>query len=139
MSGAFIAKTATLPAENARERNSRAGIIGRAARRSQAAKAAAAAAPAARVPVTSALSQPAVFPRTSPHTRPSAATVTSGSPGTSMTPPGPLDSFIRRRTRGMAATVTGTFSQKIHCQPSPWVIAPPRSGPATAASAVTPP
>jgi len=132
-------KIAVLPAENAGERNSRAGSIGHAARRSHTAKAAAAAAPPASVPVTSRLPQPAGFSRTSPHTRPSAAALTSTSPRRSTAPPGPVASLIRLRTSGTAASATGTLSQKIHCQPSPWVTAPPSTGPATAASAVTPP
>jgi hypothetical protein len=31
----------------------------------------------------------------------------------------------------------GTLSQKIHCQASPWAIAPPRTGPLKTASPVT--
>ena len=39
----------------------------------------------------------------------------------------------------MVSRPIGTFSQKIHCQAMPWVIAPPSTGPTTTARAVTEP
>src|SRR5437867_3156605 len=39
----------------------------------------------------------------------------------------------------MPARPIGTFTQKIHCQAMPWVMAPPSTGPTAAASPVTPP
>src|SRR6266571_9200256 len=39
----------------------------------------------------------------------------------------------------MVSRPIGTFSQKIHCQATPWVIAPPSTGPTTTARAITEP
>ncbi len=41
--------------------------------------------------------------------------------------------------RGIIAMPMGTFSQKIHCQDSPSVTAPPSTGPAATPRPVTPP
>ena len=69
-----------MPDANARERKSRIGTIGSRARSSQATKATASRSPAASAATTSRLLQPALFPRMSPQTTPSAAPVTSARP-----------------------------------------------------------
>jgi hypothetical protein len=78
-----VKKIAALPAENARERKNRIGIIGSRACSSHATNAIASSTPAASGPITSGLSQPAWLPRTRPQTSPSAAPVTSTRPGMS--------------------------------------------------------
>ena len=88
---------------------------------------------------TSALPQPALLPRTSPHTIPSAATVTRIRPGASSPARGPKLSSMRPRTSGIAASPIGTLSQKIHCHASVSVTAPPSTGPATTARPVIAP
>lgn len=50
---------------------------------------------------------------------------------------GPWLSGIRLNTSGISASPIGTFTQKIHCQEIPWVIAPPTSGPPATASPLT--
>jgi len=139
VSEAFRKKIAAFPAEKAREANSRIGSIGALARDSHPANATARTAPAASVPATSGLPQPAEVPRTSPQTRPREAPLARARPGRSSGACGPWLSVSRRSASGIASRARGTFSQKIHCQASPWVIAPPSTGPTTAASAVTAP
>ncbi|WUW11480.1 hypothetical protein OG707_02465 [Streptomyces sp. NBC_01465] len=70
VSAALRQKTATLPALNARERNSRGGSIGAGARRSRTAKPARARSPAVRVPRASAVAQPTSLPRIRHQTTP---------------------------------------------------------------------
>ena len=76
-------KTPALPDENGREANSPIGSIGATVRRSHTTNTTASSAPMASEATTSTLPHPAEFPRTSPHTIPSAAPVTSASPPTS--------------------------------------------------------
>jgi len=45
---------------------------------------------------------------------------------------------MRDRTRKMATSPIGTFSQKIHCQAAPSAMAPPITGPPATARPVTP-
>jgi hypothetical protein len=128
---------ATLPAENARERNRRIGSIGSRARSSQATKATARSDPALSAATTSRLPQPAAFPRTRPHTRPNAAPVTSARPRTSRAVSGPKLSSTRASTSGISASPIGTLTQKIHAHAVPSAIAPPTSGPPSVARPVT--
>ena len=51
-------------------------------------------------------------------------------------PPGRGGSASRVSTSGTAASAIGTFTQNTHCQPRPWVTAPPRTGPSTTATLV---
>src|SRR5262249_11844194 len=136
---ANIRKPAALPAENARVRNSRTGSIGSAARSSQATNAAVSTAPAVSDPITSGLDQPTVLARISPHTRPSAPPIAGASPAGSKLAwrwPPALASILPS-TSGISARPIGMFSQKIHCQDSPWATAPPITGPASTASPIT--
>ena len=89
VSDAFQRKTAALPAEKPREANRRIGSIGARVRSSQPTNATSNSPPATSVPAASGLAQPAELPRTSPHTRPSAALVTSARPGKSSGARGP--------------------------------------------------
>ena len=134
-----ISSVAALPAANAGERNRRIGSIGRRARTSQTTNAIDETTPPASVATTSRLLHPALLPRTRPHTIPSAAAVTSTSPGPSSPARGPKLSSMRPRTSGIAASPIGTLSQKIHCQARVSVIAPPNTGPATTARPVIAP
>ena len=137
ISRAKIAKVAALPAATGRERNSRTGTIGAAARSSQATKAAASTIPAASVPVISGLPQPRLSARIRAQTMPRAPPVARIRPAGSR----------RARTRSVIGILTwingimtrpmGTFSQKIHGQSRPWVTAPPTTGPASTAMPVT--
>ena len=90
----------------------------------------------ARVPMTSALSQPAWLPRTRPHTIPSAPTLIRASPRTSSELSGPKPSSILRSTSGIEISPIGTLIQKIHCHARPSTIAPPTSGPLATARPV---
>ena len=73
-------RQAALPAAYARERNSRSGTIGWAARSSQPMKAAVSAAPAVSAATISGLAQPMPLARISPQTRPRAPPVASTRP-----------------------------------------------------------
>ena len=134
---ANIRKPAALPEENALDRNSLTGSIGSAARSSQATNAAASTAPAASDMITPGLDQPRLFARISPHTRPSAPPVASISPAGSRLARPPALAPIRASTSGIITRPSGMFSQKIHCQDSPWATAPPITGPASTARPVT--
>src|SRR4051794_33395191 len=125
---------------NAGRLNSDGSSIGRDCRSSIATKAAnSATAPTSDATIT-VLPQPSALPRRRPNTSRNdpAAEVTS--------PPGsiPRDcssrySRIRRSASVSATAPTGTFTKKIHSQPSPSVSAPPTRGPtATAAPTVEP-
>ena len=127
-----------MPEEKARDRKNRIGTIGWPARSSQATKPTARRSPPANAATTSGLAQPASFPRMSPQTSPSAAPMTSTTPGTSIAVPGPKLSAMRRRASGMTRQPIGTLSQKIHCQETPSAMTPPSTGPMISASPVTP-
>jgi hypothetical protein len=124
-----VKKIAALPAEKARERKRPIGSIGSRARSSHATNAARRTTPAASAATTSKLSQPAALPRTSPHTIPKAAPVTSARPRMSRAVSLPKLSFIRASASGAATSPMGTLTQKIHSQAMPSTIAPPTSGP----------
>ncbi len=82
-------KLDAVPAENARLANIRGGSIGSATRRSTSTKATSAASPPTSVATVSRLPQPTSLPRIRAHTIPSAAAVTSTSPGVSVRARGP--------------------------------------------------
>ena len=91
------------------------------------------------MPATSGLPQPTEGARTG-------AQVSANSPATARAMParsscglGPRLSVSRSRDSPATASPTGTLSQKIHCQDSPWTIAPPTTGPVATPSPVMPP
>ena len=131
----FVAPVA---AEKARRWNRLGGSIGAGDRRSHATKAASSTRPAASAPATSALVQPAALPRTSPHTTPNDAAVTSTTPGRSSRRDAPVLSGICASTSGAARRPIGTLSQKIHSHARPCATAPPITGPPATARPVRP-
>ena len=78
-----------MPAENARDWNSRIGIMGARARCSHDTKATENSSPTARLLMTSTLAHPVTLPRSRPHTSARAATATSTRPGISSAATGP--------------------------------------------------
>src|SRR5215472_8649598 len=97
-----------------------------------------------RTPATSAariswLVQPSSEARVKPYTMPSAPPDTSATAGRSRRVAGPRLSPSRSDDRTAAATPIGTFTQKIQCQLSPCVTAPPTSGPPAIARPPRPP
>ena len=128
-----------LPVEKARLRKSRSGTSGWAARVSQARNASSSRDPASSVARISGLDQPASFARTSAHTIATTPAVRSVTPVRSRRSGAPWLSGSSRAARATAIRPTGTLSQKIQCQSSPSVTAPPTSGPAATASPARPP
>ncbi len=125
-------------AANPRRRNRASGSMGlpprRATRRSQPMKAPTPAAPASSDVRTAGLVHPWLSPRTSPSVTPSRPAEMIATPGRSSRPASPRDSVSLRSASGSVTRPIGTFSQKIHCQLAPSVIAPPTSGPTATAS-----
>ena len=130
-------RQAALPAEYARERNSRSGTIGWAARSSQPMNAAVSAAPAISAATISGLAQPMLLARISPQTRPRAAPVASTRPSGSRPAAARAVGVSFSTISGIRIRPIGTFSQKIHGQAIPCATAPPTTGPAATASPVT--
>ena len=112
-------KIAALPAEKARARKKCIGTIGARARSSQATKTMASSPPATSEALTSKLPQPALFPRTSPHTSPREAPETLSRPPRSSEVRGPKLCCTRLSTSATISRPIGTLSQKIHCQARP--------------------
>ena len=96
-----------------------------------------AATPAARVPSTSALSQPAWLPRTRPHTIAERAAADQGrARGGRARCRGRSSHRSCGARAGSRSARSGTLIQKIHCQARPSTIAPPTSGPLATARPV---
>ena len=74
-----------------------------------------------------------------PHTASVTAAATSTMPRRSRLRSAPFDSPSTRRVRGTATAATGRLIQKIHCQASPSVTAPPTNGPSATPSPFTAP
>src|SRR5262249_20435581 len=120
-----------LVAENPRLRNSDGGIIGWAARDSQAPNAAIRSPPATRLPSTWGLVQPWLLPRTSPNTMPNNPAVARMTPAGSRRPDPERLSRVSSSS-GSTAMPLGTLIQKIHCQDAASVTAPPTTRPTAA-------
>ena len=127
----LVSSMVALAAENPRLRNSDSGIIGVAARDSQAPNATSRSPPPARLPRTWALVQPWLLPRTSPNTMPNKPAVARITPAGSRRPAPERLSRVSSSS-GSTAMPTGTLIQKIHCQDAASVTAPPMTGPSAA-------
>src|SRR5215471_10593953 len=92
-----------------------------------------------RVAMVIGSSHPTSPARTRPQTTDTAPADTSATAGTSRRVLGPRLSVSRVRASAVASRPIGTLTQKIQCQSSPWVIAPPTSGPLATASPPMPP
>ena len=108
-------------------------------RRSHATNAAAGTRPRESAITIGSLLQPSRPASISPHTSASRPAVESAIPTPSSGCRGPYVSSSRVRASGISTIPTGTFSQKIQCQESVSVSAPPTTGPSDAAPAATAP
>jgi hypothetical protein len=113
------------------------GTIGARAHSSQATNAATNSTPATNALTTSALVQPAILPRSMPHTSAKAATATSAKPAISKAAAGPKLSRSCARTKAIAIMPIGRLIQKIHRHPKLSVMKPPMAGPMMRANPVT--
>ncbi len=129
ISDAVSISAEALPAANSRTVKSRIGSIGCSVRSSHATKPASRTMPPIKVPSTSPLLHPAAPERTSAHTIPKVEVATSKSPTTSGRTGLPFISVSLVAASGSTRAITGTLIQKIHCQASPSVTAPPTRGP----------
>ena len=138
-SAAYITSAVRFATVKARLRKKRIGSIGAGARSWEATNRTRASAPTLNAAGTSGRAHPTLPALATAQTMPSRPAPLNATPHGSMLRCGPWLSRRRRRASGTSASPSGTFSQKIHCQPTKVARPPPSNGPTAAPRPPIPP